>query len=264
MHQHPHRALAAGLTASLILALAPTGARAQEPAPAAAPADAVQSEYDALMKEFEAAQQAFYQKYSTLETEGERRALVEDASQNPNQSFTSRFQAFAEHTGTHPAAASAWMWLLQATDDKEEMSRIADRMLKDFLHAPAIVQFAQFLTHAEWRLGREKTVAALRTIRGQSRDAEGKLQATLALGIVQMSAQDAAGKKEGRALLEEVVAAQKDGPLAARAAGFLFELDRLQVGMLAPEIEGSDSEGQPFRLSDYRGKVVVLDFWGFW
>jgi hypothetical protein len=36
------------------------------------------------------------------------------------------------------------------------------------------------------------------------------------------------------------------------------------VGQLAPEIAGADIDGVPFRLSDYRGKVVVLDFWGHW
>ena len=30
------------------------------------------------------------------------------------------------------------------------------------------------------------------------------------------------------------------------------------------EIEGVDLDGVPFRLSDYRGKVVFLDFWGDW
>jgi peroxiredoxin len=38
----------------------------------------------------------------------------------------------------------------------------------------------------------------------------------------------------------------------------------LEVGNLAPEIEGEDLEGVAFKLSDYRGKVVVLDFWGDW
>jgi cytochrome oxidase Cu insertion factor (SCO1/SenC/PrrC family) len=36
------------------------------------------------------------------------------------------------------------------------------------------------------------------------------------------------------------------------------------VGQVAPDIEGDDLDGVPFKLSDYRGKVVVLDFWGNW
>jgi cytochrome oxidase Cu insertion factor (SCO1/SenC/PrrC family) len=37
-----------------------------------------------------------------------------------------------------------------------------------------------------------------------------------------------------------------------------------EVGNLAPEIQGEDLDGVKFKLSDYRGKVVVLDFWGDW
>jgi hypothetical protein len=29
----------------------------------------------------------------------------------------------------------------------------------------------------------------------------------------------------------------------------------------APEIVGTDQDGKEFKLSDYRGKVVMLDFW---
>jgi cytochrome oxidase Cu insertion factor (SCO1/SenC/PrrC family) len=36
------------------------------------------------------------------------------------------------------------------------------------------------------------------------------------------------------------------------------------IGEVAPEIEGEDLDGTKFKLSDYRGKVVVLDFWGNW
>jgi len=38
----------------------------------------------------------------------------------------------------------------------------------------------------------------------------------------------------------------------------------VKEGALAPEIEGQDLDGVPFKLSDYRGKVVMLDFWGDW
>ena len=37
-----------------------------------------------------------------------------------------------------------------------------------------------------------------------------------------------------------------------------------QLKQVAPDIEGEDMEGKKFKLSDYRGKVVMLDFWGHW
>jgi alkyl hydroperoxide reductase subunit AhpC len=45
---------------------------------------------------------------------------------------------------------------------------------------------------------------------------------------------------------------------AARAD--LHEMQRLAIGKPAPDIKGQDLEGRPFRLGDYRGKVVVLNF----
>lgn len=39
---------------------------------------------------------------------------------------------------------------------------------------------------------------------------------------------------------------------------------KFSVGMLAPNIEGIDLSGEAFKLSDYEGKVVFLDFWGDW
>jgi len=44
----------------------------------------------------------------------------------------------------------------------------------------------------------------------------------------------------------------------------LFSLQHLMVGKPAPEIVGEDLSGVEFKLSDYRGKVVLLDFWAHW
>jgi len=41
-------------------------------------------------------------------------------------------------------------------------------------------------------------------------------------------------------------------------------LQTLRVGKVAPEITGPDLDGKEFKLSEYRGKVVLLDFWGHW
>lgn len=52
--------------------------------------------------------------------------------------------------------------------------------------------------------------------------------------------------------------------LGKMAEGALFAIRYLSVGKTVPEIEGTDLDGEAFKLSDYRGKVVVLDFWGDW
>ncbi len=52
--------------------------------------------------------------------------------------------------------------------------------------------------------------------------------------------------------------------MAEQARTAIFEIEHLAVGKVAPDIEGEDLDGVKFKLSDYRGKVVLLDFWGDW
>ena len=59
------------------------------------------------------------------------------------------------------------------------------------------------------------------------------------------------------------LAAEMPGVRSA-AEQSVFKLTRLQEGMVAPDIVGDDLDGMEFKLSDYRGKVVVIDFWGDW
>jgi hypothetical protein len=38
----------------------------------------------------------------------------------------------------------------------------------------------------------------------------------------------------------------------------------LEVGDMIPEVSGKDLDNIKFQLSDYQGKVIMLDFWGDW
>jgi AhpC/TSA family len=140
-----------------------------------------------------------------------------------------------------------------------------------------------------WRWEKEPVLEFLRAAARQNPDRTARGNATLALArLMNMKAQTLeyqkkgdpkAAAREAEALFDEVVSKYADcpnlrtrprstnrfeGTIGDEAGAELFELRYLAVGKVPPDIEGEDLDGQKFKLSDYRGKVVVLDFWGHW
>ncbi|MGA2705264.1 MAG: TlpA disulfide reductase family protein [Isosphaeraceae bacterium] len=52
--------------------------------------------------------------------------------------------------------------------------------------------------------------------------------------------------------------------LADVAKAKIDEMENLVAGKPAPAIDGTGMDGKPLKLADYRGRVVVLVFWGTW
>lgn len=71
-------------------------------------------------------------------------------------------------------------------------------------------------------------------------------------------------KAKAEQMLAEAEQLAAGSLLADRIAAPRFIKENLQIGMTAPNIVGEDLDGAAFELKDYLGKVVVLDFWGFW
>jgi hypothetical protein len=70
---------------------------------------------------------------------------------------------------------------------------------------------------------------------------------------------------EGEKYLAMAVDLYKDNGAQRKAAELeLKALRTMRVGKTAPEIAAGDLDGKEFKLSEYRGKVVLLDFWGNW
>jgi hypothetical protein len=88
--------------------------------------------------------------------------------------------------------------------------------------------------------------------------------------LAKLAANDPAkATAEAEKLFESIIKdTEKDKSITAsikeNATAELFEMQHLSIGKPAQEIEGEDIEGKKFKLSDYKGKVVVLDFWGNW
>ena len=70
--------------------------------------------------------------------------------------------------------------------------------------------------------------------------------------------------QEARVLAHLDGLGQKQPSLKAAIAATRRVVQHLMAGKPAPEIMGADLDGRPFKLSDYRGKVVTLVFSSEW
>ena len=72
-----------------------------------------------------------------------------------------------------------------------------------------------------------------------------------------------------KAIVEKLNAEHADLEVGGRKVAAMMKAtveakEKLAIGKPAPEIIGKDVDGDEMKLSDYKGKIVVLDFWGDW
>jgi hypothetical protein len=179
------------------------------------------------------------------------------------------------------AQAEACLALIQqpAEPDAER-----EKLIKEFADHHAAQMKPERLTSACYRLGyignSKASEGLLRTLLEKDARREVQGAACLSLGRAlkrESQLQPPQGKdadrlrKESEQLLEraadkyaDVRVSPNSPPVGDQATGELFEMRHLVIGKEVPEVEGEDADGKKFKLSDYRGKVVLIDFWGNW
>jgi hypothetical protein len=164
--------------------------------------------------------------------------------------------------------------------DPNEEQKLTGEAEKIFEEALAKDSNSKQLAAMAQQLAYSRTPAAIKLLRlilekSKQRDAQGNACLALAENLKQQSEQNGDGSKqkelskEAEKYYERVVKEYADvshynSTLGEAAKGALNELRHLGIGMVAPDIAGEDIDGKKFKLSDYRGKVVMLDFWGNW
>lgn len=225
-----------------------------------------QAEYDKLTADFEAAQQEYYKPYENAKTEEEASKIKLDPAKNPTKLFAPRFEDLAARAKGTEVGCNCWVWVFSSTYDKPAMLRAFDAIEADYLASPALEPFVQMIGWMGEQVGRDKADAMLEKLLQKSPHEGVRAAALYTQGsmVFQGAGASEEQRKAARAKLERVQKEYAKTRYAAEAEGMIFEADHLQVGMIAPDFEAVDQDGKPWKLSDYRGKVVVVDFWGYW
>jgi AhpC/TSA family len=222
---------------------------------------------EAIKKEFQDAQKAFIAEYRKAKTDEERKAAL--AKRPKPEEYVARALKLAEEDPKDEAAADALAWSVEMGRGGEETKKALDLLREHHMKSPHMGRVATALQY----LDAPGTEALLRDLAADSPHAAVRGQATFTLAsrLQGQAGGDAQKLKEAEQLFEKVVNTKEfaelkwfRGTLGKSAEGALFEMRHLAVGKAVPDIEGEDTDGKKFKLSDYKGKVVVLDFWGHW
>ncbi|MBI1913261.1 MAG: redoxin domain-containing protein [Planctomycetes bacterium] len=241
-------------TGLLVLALVTPALRGEEKPAKPEGYEALKKEFDAAQKQFNEKMQALVKEFQAAKTQEEKQAIAKQFQEaqvdNPVHKFGNRFLAFAEKNPKDPNSYVALFQVLQLSGGPKGKSGLWKKAMtslqKDHVKSEKMSQLAGALGSS--RLDDEATVDLLKAIaeHNPNRKAQGKAYKTLA-NIPKLK-DTPEGKKYAEILKEKYADVCPD----------------LSIGATAPEVVNQDLDGKKVKLSDHKGKVVVLDIWATW
>lgn len=226
------------------------------------------------------------------------KSLIDEFDTDGNaRELAGRFIELAEQHSKSPVAVDALVWVVIRVSRGRDLDRAITMLAKQYLKSERIAPVCRKLPSRPL-LASERL---LRSLRKQSPHEAIRAQASFHLAVYlqrQLALKKAldndeqgrprfeqfygkdfadhlvkldgtASTKEIESIYEDVIKSfpdveLRDSTLGATSRQRLFTIRHLSLGRTAPEITGQDVDGKTFKLSDYRGKVVLLDFWGHW
>lgn len=218
------------------------------------------SAFDTLSAEYEEAKAAFREKLSNADKK-ERKELRSNA---PIKSYWPRFEALAQG-----GEGRALVWLadnIKTNRDIKSKDRpaalqpiygaLADRHVNEDWFEGALQGFAR----DGGTLGLETSTGLIDTMLEKAK-ADATKAAVLFYGANAIQ-KDAPDKAEG--MMDRVLKEYGSTRFGMMARASMAKPEDSEVGKIAPGFMAKSLDGFEFGLEDYRGKVTVLDFYGFW
>jgi S1-C subfamily serine protease/peroxiredoxin len=268
------------LRQNLFASAKPLSTAAQKTDPAEEAPSELDEKVSALYEEYQRAAEDFMAELDRLHAGGFSRSEVDAVfRKNPANRFPARFIALGkEHRKTKIALQSYFVacYLLRGADPKLTgglLQQATDLLLQDHLDDHELSKVALLMP----AVPQSGSKGFLRSLIQKTPHRETRAYACLALAkTLQHEADEKPESSASPATHQEIVGLLNrvtdefsdvtlDGhPLSEVVKPLLFAKERLAIGKKAIEIVGPDGEGNEFKLSDYKGKVVLLTFWGDW
>jgi thiol-disulfide isomerase/thioredoxin len=253
-------------------------------------------QYKALLKDYNEGRARYERALRGANTDEELRAVRKNDYVGP-ENYTHLFQILARLHPKDPVAIDALVWIGSHDPAGPEGQETMKILSRDHVGSDKLGPVCDAVGY----LPIEEAETFLRAVAERSSHAEVRSRASLALALILKRWSDNAAdladtasarakqmtryfrepvairiRRDSRAITEEAERlfervretagnASYQGSRLEEAAGrALHEMRDLAVGQPAPDIIGEDLAGQPMKLSEFRGRVVVVNFWATW
>lgn len=252
-----------------VVLLVPLSLQAQDAAKKKKADQKEKTAFQKLNDEYQKDYQEISAKFRKAKTDKERNELRSQFAKM-SESFTLKYIKAAKVDPKSDSGFNCLTWVLQRNRSGKLFEESLDLLAKHQVANNKITQITSGLVYSTSAKATELLKAVVKnhpdkTVKGQTsiilagqlkRIAE--IQGNLKLYAEAQKVFEEAANKYGNirtprgtvAKASEVALKDMRGPRA--------------LGKIAPEIEAEDLDSENFKLSDYRGKVVMIDFWGNW
>lgn len=219
--------------------------------------------YDELAEAYEAAHDTWRAKIKAAENLKERKAL---RGASPVAEYWPRFEALAAEG---EGEALLWMVLhvrekgVKSAERGEVMRPLFERLVKDYSSEFWFRAVPEELYKQRRYVGEAEALALLASIDEGSEEDEIRAVALFNAARILQKTESEESAKRVAALYERIETEFADTRVAADVKRIKMA-ELTAAGKEAPDFDGKTIDGFEFKLSEYRGKVVMLDFYGFW
>ncbi|HEV3142566.1 MAG TPA: TlpA disulfide reductase family protein [Gemmataceae bacterium] len=220
------------------------------------------AQFKAIQEDFTKAQAAGYEAIRAAKTPEEQKAALEKMPKAAD--YAARVIKLVEANPKDDLSLEMLTWMTLADHGKE--AKVIDLLMRHHVQNPKIASLCE--SYSFGARGAPKPL--LEKVLADNPDRRAQGLACFALAMLAADAEDPsktaaeAEKLFERCAQEFADVKQGTAKLGDAAQGYLFELRNLAVGKTAPDLESRDIDGKIVKLSNYRGKVVVLDLWAEW
>lgn len=215
----------------------------------------------AWQKDYNRAVQDFTRTLRAARSPEEREQLME---RHPGAAYARQLVELAAKHPRTPVAAEALV--RAALADQTELgdtagARAYEALARDHVNSPKL--FGLFAAATASLLPASETL--LKAVAETSAEPKLQAQALIALANKYKTSNTAQAEEYFRLIGEKFDRERYlRGTMGEHARKEIAYLQKFGVGRPAPDIAGADVDRQPFKLSDYRGKAVLIAFSGDW